>query len=243
MIVNSADPSISSRLSKDQYRAITSQIIHGISVGSSIEKLLDLVSMHSISAAILARTFFESLLNASFLTLAEADTSRRVNLHKVYKDYREQVQVEKIGSLLFRIERRTKINKRHPVVAAAIQEFDPSGSGRAKAMLTSDRHQKIAFIHEKNRDAGICFFAAEKMIYSLASDLAHSEQAAIDSLKQEYSELCFTLLSASMLAIRGTTECLEGLTLTPDVKHLASACDLFFNSAVPENFEAQEQQE
>ncbi|NGQ91030.1 hypothetical protein G5V65_08980 [Rhodobacter sp. HX-7-19] len=240
MILESANPPKLSPLTKDQYRAITSQIVHGITVGSAIEKLLDPVSAHSISASILARSVFESLLNAAYLTVAEASVARRVNLHKVYKDYREQVQVGKMGDLLIRIERRSKINKQHPILASAIEEFDPAGSGKPKAMLGHDRHRKIAFIHANSKNAGLCFFCAEKMVYGLASDLAHAEQAAIDSVEQDYGDLCFTLLSASMLSIRGIGICLAGLTLAPDLTHLETACDLFFRAAVPEHFQSQE---
>lgn len=223
-------------LTRDQYRVATSQVLTAIGTATSIERLLETVSHQAKDAAILSRSFIESVLNAAFILTHPPKAAARANLHKVYYDYRNQVQTGTLGTIIVKIASKSKIDRNHPIVKEAVAAFDPKGSGKAKRMAGLDRQSKIKSIYEDNAIAGLAFFGAEKLIYELASDLAHSEQAALETFESNREDVCFRLVSACFLAIRGLSECLHGRTQAVDLKHLNQACELYFRTVIPEAF-------
>lgn len=232
-----------SRLSCEQCRILSAQILNAVATGKSIEHLLSPLSVLAKDSTILARSYFDSILNACYITLNQ-EYAHRAGLHRAYSEFRFQTRVRRVGNLTIKVRRSESIQRDHPIISVAIQEFDPKNTGKPKPMFNDDRFAKIEKIRLVCDRAAISLIGAEGLVYDIGSQFSHGEQSVIDQylgssefgdeINDRCGQLAFISISSCMLSLQGLGNLLTPFDISADVGHLLNACDLYFKTACPE---------
>ena len=162
------------RITKTQSRVFTGLILSACTTGANISRLIDPLSTTSKDCLPLARTFYETCLQAGLCLTDEGEISDRINYYTLYKSFKTQVKPYKLGTVTGKIVHPTRLTREHPDIKKALSIFEPDGrSNRIRPCFTFSRSDMIEKISSFCPLAGILLSGSEQMNWDISSEIAH----------------------------------------------------------------------
>ncbi len=230
---------------ESQKKIASGLVLSACATGDNISRLLQPLSMASKDSLPLARTFYESCLQAAYCLTDHGELSNKVRLYSVYKAFKTQTKFFKLGKEQGLIKHPIQFDRSHPVVQTAIEEFEPDGGKKPRRCFSESRQEMIAAISKVSPAAAILLEGVELMGWDISSEIAHG------------SYFGFELANGGLTGTRGKEEQFEALSQSAtniiilcsdalakliearfsgldEAIHVSEAAKLFYQSEVPE---------
>ncbi len=230
-------------LPHNQLRVASGHILSAIATGKTISALLDPLSICSKDALPLARTFYECLLNASFV-LSDSALAVRATKYTIYKLFKNQNQFFNLGGQKGVVKSDFGLTKDNRLVAEALSVFGEKAGGGVRPCFTEGRSEKIAEIEKISIGAAILFQGVEHMSWDLASEIAHGSHFGFEVTQSDLSgfgpffgpeEIGASATYAMICSVDAYLRVLRSVVGDIGVmQELAEACILFFQEEAPE---------
>jgi len=206
--------------------------------------MLEPLSICSKDALPLARTFYESCLEACFLLSDSGDFSDRAQLYTIYKLFKTQRQFYKLGTTKGLIEHPAQLSKNSPQVQKALKEFEPKGSRQVRRCFGQTREEKIQSIRNIAATPALLFEGVEQMNWDHASEIAHGSLFSYQLLNGLFGQDDGNNLSENVgaKATHAVALCSNAVAclvhqLMPELKEcddVIEACNLYYQEQLPE---------
>ncbi|PRY79734.1 hypothetical protein CLV80_102380 [Yoonia maritima] len=234
-------------LTGSQFRVATALCMTACQTGTNISRLVDPISLCSKDALPLARTFYESCLNACWHLADDGQHASKSELYTVYKSYKTQKQHYSLGKTSGFIEREPKMDRNLPIVQRAINTFEPNGSSsKVKKCFDITRAQMLNEVGEVSRFSAILLEGCENMNWENASEIAHGSFYGFELLQAKNRSSVdpfahienFIVTNASYVVVA----CADAVarmarakvTNLSNAKHVSDAAKLFYQEEIPE---------
>lgn len=236
----------SDTVTNDQLRVSTALVLSACMTGSNISKLVEQLSICSKDALPLARTFYESSLQACFVLADGDESAQRAEYYSVYKAFVSQTEHFKLGRTVGLIQNSTRLERNNPTVKRAIELFAPKSGKRARPCFDASRDEMIRRVKDISPHAAICFQGVEGMNFDFASEVSHGSyhaykllsghlDASVDASDGILQDIAFrataTVASCSDAIARTMLTVSKELD---EAKHVIEVCNLFYAEEVPE---------
>lgn len=229
---------------KNQRRVASGHVLSAIATGKTISKLLNPLSICSKDALPLARTFYECMLNASFVLTDDGLRANRASQYTTYKLFRKQNQYFNLGGSKGVVKHNLGLNRENPRVEEALSVFGKKVGGGLRPCFTEDRSEKINLIRKVSKSAAVQFEGVENMSWDLASEIAHGSHFSFEVTQsdltgsgpiygpEEIGAFATHSIVCSVDAyLRVLRLAFGNIGALPE---LAEACILYFQEEVPE---------
>ncbi|MFK7879744.1 hypothetical protein [Roseobacter sp.] len=236
----------SDTITNDQLRVSTALVLSASTTGANISKLVEQLSICSKDALPLARTFYESSLQACFVLADGDESAQRAEYYSVYRAFASQTEHFELGRAVGLIQSSTRLDRNNPTVKRAIEIFAPKKGKRARPCFDASRDEMIRRIKDVSPHAAIGFQGVEGMNFDFASEISHGSYhahnllsghlepsiSASNEILQEVAfratvtvALCSDAIARTMLSVSKELD---------EAKYVIEACNLFFADEVPE---------
>ncbi|MDG3040065.1 hypothetical protein [Roseicyclus marinus] len=231
-------------LSYDQLRVASAHILSAIATGKTISTLLNPLSICSKDALPLARTFYECILNASFVLTDKGVLAERASKYTIYKLFKKQKNFFDFGVHKGLVKNDFGLRKNDPLVADALSIFEKKAGGGLRPCFTENRSEKIRAIERISPGAAVLFNGIEAMSWDLASEIAHGSHFSFDITQSNFSGsgpffgpeeigafATYTMVCSIDAYLRVLRSIVSEVGGTGE---LSEACILFYQEEVPE---------
>jgi hypothetical protein len=229
-----------------QYRVATALLLSTCTTGANISLLLEKLSMCSKDALPLARSFYESCLQACLVLSDGGEFAEPAELYSIYKVFASQTQHYKLGKNEVDIKLGIRLNRKQEKVARALELFSPTRGKKSKSCFNISRNDMIETISGRSPHSAICFQGVEGMNFDLASEVSHGSyyafQVAAGHLHPQEGnhkivQEDFAFRATSTVALCSDAVARLMLSFKHDfeeAKLITEACNLYFQEEAPE---------
>lgn len=233
---------------KQLIRVASTHLLSGVNTLVSILSLTKKLSLKVKEAIALTRVLYETLLVAAFTCVGGPERARRAELYSVYKTFRNQTQAQQVGGFVLRVFRASRLSRKDPQVAAALELF--GGSSGIRPCFVESRAEMLEDVAAFDATAGLFFGGVEGMIHDVSSEIIHGSfhgYALFDSLhngKREmienlsaHHEMVFFAINLSIAALsRVLGKAFDTQDAMTDIEH---SCVSSFMPYVPDDMATQ----
>ncbi|WP_132996887.1 hypothetical protein [Sulfitobacter pontiacus] len=229
-----------------QYRVATALLLSTCTTGANISQLVEKLSVCSKDALPLARSFYESCLQACLVLSDSGEFAERAELYSIYKTFSNQTQHYKLGDKKGTIALGIRLDRKQEIVAKAVELFSPTRGKKAKSCFNLSRREMIDTIKSRSPYSAICFQGVEGMNFDLASEISHGSYYAFQVAaghfpssveNHEIVQDDFAFRATSTVALCSDAVARLILSIKDDLeeaKVLSQACNVYFQEEIPE---------
>ncbi|WP_282119888.1 DUF5677 domain-containing protein [Ruegeria atlantica] len=224
-----------------QIKVATALIVSACSTAEAAAKFNQELSILTKHSLLLARTFYETCLNAAYALTDAGQIAERAEMYSAYRFFKDQSQVIKTESKTQVLHFEPRVKRNDAFVKRAIEYFENGNGKKRKKCFQDDRSGMIAKIGDVSKSAQILFHGAETAGYQFASEISHGSLYAHQKSNEGHvygwepegiSFLTTSLIIHSSEALARVIA--EKFPTLENAKHLISTAGLYYQVEAPE---------